>query len=192
MINVYAQYADEQLAALLKQGDRMAFTQIYERFHGLLYVHAYKRLRDSSEAEDAVHDLFAKLWLNHEKLDVKTNFAGYLYASVRNAVLTTIARRGFADRYLSGNYQDLPENAVTDHKVRESQLREIIERHVASLPAKMREVFELSRKAQLSHREIAEQLGISEKTVKSQINSALKVLRDKLGAGAFIWLLMNY
>jgi RNA polymerase sigma factor (sigma-70 family) len=134
-----------------------------------------------------VHDLFAQLWLNREKFSLSTgNLAGYLYATIRNKVLTTISRRGYADKYFTGHWNDLTEeNALTDHRVRESQLKEIIEKHVAMLPKKMREVFELS------HKEIAEELGISEHTVKSQINSALHVLKSKLGAGIFVWMLLN-
>ena len=68
--------------------------------------------------------------------------------------------------------------------LREIVLR-IIENEIANMPGKMREIFELSRKSHLSHREIAETLGISEKTVKNQVNNALKILRTRLG-------LLNY
>lgn len=189
----YSAYTDLELLSLLKEDDRHAFTEIYNRYKGLLFVHAFKRLKNELEAEDAVHDLFAKLWLNREQLTLATdNFSGYLYATIRNNVLTTISRKGYADKYFSGHWEGTSiNNAETDYKIRESQLKEIIEKHVALLPKKMRIVFELSRNAQLSHREIAEQLGISEKTVKSQINSALNILRSKIGAAAFIWLLIN-
>lgn len=189
----YGAYTDQELTALLKQGDQLAFTEIYSRFKGVLYVHAYKRLKDTAEAEDAVHDLFVQLWLKRDQLNLTTgNLAGYLYATIRNNVLTTISRQGYADKYFTGHWQDLSmENAVTDHRARENQLREIIEKHVAALPKKMRKVFELSRNSQMSHKEIAEELGISENTVKSQINSALHVLKSKLGVGLFIWMLMN-
>lgn len=189
----YSKYSDTELLVLLKQEDRAAFTEIYNRFKGILYVHACKRLKDNSEAEDAVHDLFARLWLNRETIQITSgNLGGYLYSTIRNLVLTTISRRAYAEKYFSGYPQDLTtENTITDYRVRENQLKEIIEKHVASLPRKMREVFELSRNAQLSHKEISEQLGISEKTVKSQINNALHILRSKLGAAAFIWMLMN-
>lgn len=189
----YSKHTDLELLGLLRQDDRQAFTEIYNRYKGLLFIHAYKRLKDSLEAEDAVHDLFARLWLNREQLALTTdNFSGYLYATIRNNVLTTISRKGYADQYFTGHWEGLSiNNAETDYKVRENQLKEIIEKHVALLPKKMRVVFELSRNAQLSHKEIAEQLGISEKTVKSQINSALNILRSKIGAAAFIWLLIN-
>lgn len=189
----YSEFSDMVLVSLLKEDDQTAFTEIYNRFKGVLYVHAYKRLKDSIEAEDAVHDVFAQLWLKREKLNIETgNLAGYLYTITRNTVLTTISRRGYADKYFSGHWQDLSvENAVTDYRLRENQLKELIEKQVSALPKKMREIFELSRNAQLSHKEISAQLGISENTVKSQINSALRLLKSKLGAVFFVWMLIN-
>lgn len=190
----YNDFSDNILAGLLKLDDRAAYAEIYNRYKGILYVHAYKRLKDTEEAEDAVHDLFAQLWLNRNKINIATgNLSGYLYTAIRNNVLTTISRQGYADKYFTGHWKDLSsENAVTDFLVREKQLKEIIDKHVALLPKKMREVFELSRNAQLSQKEISAQLGISESTVKSQINSALHILKSKLGVSVFIWLLMNH
>jgi RNA polymerase sigma-70 factor (family 1) len=189
----YRTFSDTYLLELLKTGDREAFRQIYERYKGLLYVHAYKRLEDSDEAEDVVHDVLAKLWLTRENIDVKSgNLAGYLYASIRNLVLTTISRKGYADQYIKVELNDYQYAIMeTDYVLREKQLREIIERNIGLLPKKMREIFVLSRKGQLSHKEISEQLGISDKTVKSQINNALNILRSKLGSVIFLWFLLK-
>ena len=60
-------------------------------------------------------------------------------------------------------------------------MEELIEKELAALPPKMREVFELSRKANLNYREIAEKLNISDNTVKKQMSNALKILRSRLG-----------
>jgi len=65
-------------------------------------------------------------------------------------------------------------------------LEVLIEKEIACLPSKMRQVFELSRKANLSHKQIATQLDLSEKTVKNQVNNALKVLKLKLGSLMFL------
>jgi RNA polymerase sigma-70 factor (ECF subfamily) len=75
--------------------------------------------------------------------------------------------------------------------VREKQLAAIIEREIAALPPKMREVFVLSRKEYLTHKEIAELLGISEQTVSKHVTNALKILRVKLGAVAYILLIIH-
>jgi RNA polymerase sigma-70 factor (ECF subfamily) len=60
-------------------------------------------------------------------------------------------------------------------------MEELIEKEIAALPPKMREVFELSRKANLNYREISEKLNISDNTVKKQMSNALKILRSRLG-----------
>src|SRR5690606_133945 len=116
-----------------------------------------------------------------EKLLLTRTLSAYLYASIRNQVLDRIARQKIETRYIESLNTFLVTNtSATDHRVREKQLRSLIEKEISALPPKMRRVFEMSRKAHLSHREIASELNISEKTVKKQINNALKVLRVRL------------
>ena len=115
-----------------------------------------------------------------------------LYTTIRSNVLTTISRPGYADKYFNHDWQDLSaENAMNDHLVRENQLKEIIEKHVTILPNKMCKVFALSRNAQLTHKEIAAQLGISQNTSKSEINNALYLLMSKLGPAICILMGLN-
>src|SRR5690606_5387963 len=70
---------------------------------------------------------------------------------------------------------------TTDFLVRHKKLHQVIEEEIANLNPKTRKVFELSRKENLSRKEIAEELGIAEETVKSHIHTALKILKIKLG-----------
>jgi RNA polymerase sigma-70 factor (ECF subfamily) len=67
----------------------------------------------------------------------------------------------------------------TDHLLRNNQLQLLIEKEIGYMPSKMREVFELSRKQHLTHKEIAAQLDLSEKTVRNQVNNALRILRAR-------------
>ena len=88
---------------------------------------------------------------------------------VRNHLLNQIARKDIQGRYIASIKSFAEENTViTDHRVRENQLKEFIDREIAALPPRTREVFELSRKQHLTYREIAEQLGTSEETVKNR------------------------
>src|SRR5690606_35003572 len=106
---------------------------------------------------------------------------GYLYTSIRNKVLTAITHKSVKTNYeLSLKEVMETDFCITDHDVRESLLADIIESEVDSLPPKMQNIFNLSRKEHLSHLEIAEQLDISPATVKTQVNNALKFLRKKL------------
>ncbi|MNE57830.1 RNA polymerase sigma factor [compost metagenome] len=79
------------------------------------------------------------------------------------------------------NYLDTNQNA-TDYLIRHNDLSALIEKEIAALPRRMREVFELSRKTNLSRKEIANELNLSEQTVKSHMHHALRILKTKLGA----------
>jgi len=178
---------DPELVSLLKEGDKEAYAEIYNRFKGVLYIHAFRLLQDKEEAKDVVHEIFSRLWTKREQLNFTIGLSAYLYASVRNLIFDQIARKKVESEYLSSLQAFIKEDDyITDHLIREKELVAMIDREIAELPTKMREVFELSRKANLTHRQIAEQLDISEKTVKKQVNNALKTLRVKLGTYTFL------
>lgn len=184
----YTTLADTDLVAYLKDGDKAAFTEIYNRYKGLLYIHAYHKLRNQSEADDVVHELFAVLWTKRHDLVLRTHLSGYLYQAVRNRVIDLISHKKVASEYMVSLQHFIDHSiAETDHLVRANELAALIEKEITALPSKMRVVFELSRKANLSHKEIATKLELSEMTVKKHVNNALKILRGKFGI--FIYLL---
>ncbi|KLT67069.1 RNA polymerase sigma factor [Pedobacter sp. BMA] len=177
----YRNYTDSELTKLFIAGDEVAFAEVYDRFFSVLYVHALNRIRSKEEAKDIVQDLFVSLWNKRQAADL-SNLSNYLFTAVRNRIINLISHKNVESRYLMG----LPKNLIlqeclTDHRLRERQLAEIITREVAHLPSKMREVFEMSRSLNLSHREISQQLGITEQSVRSHVKNALKILRSRLG-----------
>lgn len=174
---------DSELVDLLTEGDEKAFTQIYERYFGLLYVHAYKILGDEDEAKDVLQDLFSTIWSRRENLNLTNNLSCYLYTAIRNKIFDALSHKKVATRY-TDSLKTFAEKGYlhTDHHVRERELQAIIEKEVAALPVKMRHIFELSRKEHYSHGEIAQQLNLSEQTVRTQVKNALRILRVKMGA----------
>lgn len=189
----YQNFTDQELTALLKNGDHSAFTEIYHRYKRLLYTHAYQRLRNEAEVDDIIHELFTTLWLKRDSIQFNTNLSGYLYTAVRNRILDYVAHQKVASTYLSSfaGFLNQSEN-FTDFLLREKQLSALIDKEIAALPLKMRAVFELSRRENLSHEEIANRLGITKKTVKSQVNNALKILRSRLSIIAWIFFILFY
>lgn len=188
----YSKLCDSELQHLLMTGDTYAFTEIYNRYKGVLHQHALNMLKDRDEAKDVLQELFTNLWVNRESIHVQSNLSGYLYTGVRNRVLTMIAHRQVESKYISslGDFINKGE-FITDHRVRERQLAELIEKEIDALPGKMREVFRLSRISNLSHKEIAEELSISEQTVRTQVRNALRLLRVKLGLLTLFSVLLN-
>jgi len=187
----YSQLTDPELIVLLNKGDQLAFAQIYDRYKFILHAHAVNKLRDREEARDIIQEVFTYLWSKHEVINISGNLSGYLYGSVRHAILNKITRKQVQEKYLDSlKAFSAQDNVLTDHRIRENQLREHIEKEIGMLPPKMREVFELSRKEHLNHREIAWKLEISEQTVSKQITNALRILKLKIGVLAYLALML--
>ncbi|SOD15338.1 RNA polymerase sigma-70 factor, ECF subfamily [Pedobacter xixiisoli] len=186
-MDAYQQISDTELLQLLQKGDRVAFAELFQRYHQSLYLHAKKMLRDSDEAKDVVQEVFAAIWSKRETLALSGEVAPYLYGATRNRILNIMAHQQVVSKYADSitAFMELGVS-YTEDQFREKELAQIIEREIASLPDKMREVFELSRKEELSYKEIAERLNISEHTVKKQAQRALKILRLKIRVALFI------
>ena len=188
----YQSYTDQELISLLKDNSQFAFTQIYDRYQGLLFIYACKITKDESEAEDIVQEVLFYLWDKRNVIKFEGSLSSYLYSAVRYKFFNLLDRKKVRVDYAESLQKFIDQESVqADYIVRERELSKLIEKEIALLPAKMREVFELSRKYHLSHKEIADKLGISEKTVKNQVNNALKGLRSKLGLVYFLAFLIK-
>lgn len=187
----YGRTTDNELALLLKRNDELAFRELFERYKRELYVFAKNMTHDVDEAEDLIQEVFTSLWENAEKLELKGSISSYLYAAIRYKFLNLVAYKKVRSDYIDIFQKFIEEGGyTTDQYINEKELIALVEKEVAQLPRKMKEVFELSRNTGLSHREIAVKLNLSEKTVKSHIHHALKILRGKLHVGAiFLYLI---
>jgi RNA polymerase sigma-70 factor (ECF subfamily) len=174
--------SDYELLAMFKEGQRSAYEEIYHRYWALLYSHARKMVQSDEDAKDLIQDVFSVFWIDGPTLELQTTLSAYLYSIVRYKVFNLIDRKKVRSDYLSSLESYIKKNEYSgEYRVREKQMEELIEKEIAALPPKMREVFELSRKANLNYREIAEKLNISDNTVKKQMSNALKILRSRLG-----------
>jgi len=178
--NPHKDLTDKELFERFQQGDEYAFTVIYQRYQGCLYLHALKMLNDRDKAQDVIQELFTRFWHKRNDLVLTTSLSSYLYTAVRNKVLDEFAHEKVIAKYQQSLQEFMDKGEyVTDSWVRERELTAIIEKEIAALPPKMREVFELSRKGYLSYQAIAEKLDVSEHTVRKHITRAIKKLRSK-------------
>ncbi|NQX39183.1 RNA polymerase sigma-70 factor, ECF subfamily [Pedobacter steynii] len=180
-MSVYATNTDQELAILLKKGERGVFAFVYNRYKADLYLHALRIIKNQDDATDLVQEVFTNLWEKRKNFVLSTTIANYLYGAVRNRVFNFIEHRNITERY-ARSMQSFFEKGefFTDNLIREKELAVIIEREINALPKKMREVFLMSRNTDLSHKEIGEILGISDTTVKKQIVNAVRLLRLKI------------
>lgn len=182
----YSKLSDSEVINLLKSGDSFALTELHARYHVILYAYAYRRYPYREEVRDILQELFIYIWDHREDLNFSTGLPAYLYASVRNRLLSLYRKQNTRGQYISSlqSFIEKGEN-LTEDNLREKELVELVNKEIALLPAQMRLIFELSRNQELSHNEIAEMLNLSPHTVRTQVRSALRVLRVKLGTNIF-------
>ena len=166
----------------IKTGDRESFNQIFRRYYSPLVRFCIRFVADTDIASEIVQDLFVKLWSNHEKLSFNTSFESYMLTSVRNAAITYINKeRSHAEANLRIYSEDSDTNDPSE-TLQSNNLEESYRQVLKSMPEKRREVFLASRFEGLKYAEIAEKLGISQKTVEAQMSAAIKQLREGLKA----------
>ncbi len=176
----HSKYTDQELLTLIKADDYVAFTEIYNRHADALYGSAYNILRDREGCKDIVQDLFIWFWQHREQWQL-TSCRGYLLTAIKfktaNYIRDHKVHQGFFTE-LSG--LELPdEDEATRLEVKE--LSGLIRSLADELPGKYGEIFRMSRYQHLSNKEIASQMGITEKTVENQMTIALKKLKAQLG-----------
>ncbi|HWV68852.1 RNA polymerase sigma-70 factor [Chitinophaga sp.] len=182
MIN-YAALDDASLLELMKKDDQEAFTIIYNKYWYPLMQHVMKAVRIYSEAEDIVQEIFVSIWKNRARLEIRAALSTYLFNSGRYMAIRNIERNVTRSNYLQRLSDQIDNGGAPSPEtlLHMRELEERIEQAIESLPEKMKEIFNLSRKQQLSYREIAAQLGVSEETVRKQISNALNRLRTQVG-----------
>lgn len=178
--------ADKYLVARIQDGDYHAFEILFNGYYADLCRFARGFIHSASVAEDLVSDLFVKLWEQPHLLNASVSLHAYLRRSIYNSCINYLKRDknkfGIQDPATIDQLRELlpdPEDSPF-LIIQLEELTEKIDRAIGQLPPECARIFVLSRKDQLSHHEIAEQLSISENTVKVQIYRALVKLREVL------------
>lgn len=185
---------EKVLLSRLQRGDRVAFSELYNRFADLLLAYAYKVTQDEDEAKDIVQAIFVNLWTNREQLSINGPFFNYLLKSVRYGFYKSIRHKQVVSKYEDDLRQYLREERdTTDEYIQEKELMQRLERLAESFPDTMGKVFVMTYFQQLSPAEIAGQLNISMRTVQNLLSQAGKRARLSIGlALALSILAMQY
>lgn len=183
----YGIYTDQKLTTLLNEGDPIAFTEIYNRHKRELLVYAVKLVKDEELAGDLVQDVLISLWDRRETVILKGAIVAYLFTALRYKFFDWIDKQKVRSDYVASFQSFIDEGEwITDNQIAEKELMAFIEEQITKLPEKMRKVLLMSHKENLSYKEIAERLNITEKTAHNQANNALKLLKIKLGMFAVL------
>jgi len=175
--------ADNELLVLIREDNRNAFEQLYNRYWSKLYLSAYKILRERHGSEDIVQEVLVKLWIRRHELAID-NLNAYLHNAVRFQVFNHI-RNCKVRVSLFEEIEALPVANNAENTLLAFDFNRKLEGGVTGLPEKCREIFLLSRREQLSTKEIAGKLDLSPKTVENQLTIALRRLRVSFGKALF-------
>lgn len=182
---------EERLLKQLQSSDAAAFRELFDTYYKYLTVTAYRYLNDGEKSKDLVHDVFADLWNRRTALTIHSNLKAYLRQSVANKCLNYIKREKRIDFSEPERLPERPVAATAATDLEANELKEIIQTVIDQLPDRCRIIFTMSRFEEKSHKEIAQILGISTKTIENQITRALKSIRLAISSYSSFLLLLS-
>jgi RNA polymerase sigma-70 factor (ECF subfamily) len=166
---------DDILVAGILRNDYASYNQLFVSYYSRLCVFVFGITQSYSASEDIIQELFIRLWINRQKLEIHDSVSGYLYKSSRNAALNYLR----AEKNRQKSVQNIPvqESQTEENLIDQVEFSAALYQCIEQLPQRSREVFKMSRLDGLKQQEISDQLGISVKTIKNQIWKSLQYLK---------------
>jgi RNA polymerase sigma-70 factor (ECF subfamily) len=164
--------------------------QVFETWYDPLCNYAYSYTKDRNACEDIVQEVFVRIWEDRPQLIATDGVRYYLFTAVRNNCISYLRK---TNKHDSGDPDEV-RPVFIQHKTEQAEYRELVRQAIGILPPKCREVFLLSRFSNMTYKEIASSLDISEKTVENQMSKALKLMRAFLKDNGIylMWALANF
>lgn len=172
---------ERSLILRLIGGDEDAFCELYATYKNRLIYFAMRFLKSREYAEDVFQDAFTVVWQSRRFINPDASFSSYLYTIMRNRILNQLRNAANEEKLKESILsQALDYTEDTKREVMLNDLKSLISHALQQLTPRQREIFEMSRETQLSHKEIADKLGISINTVQEHISTSLKLIRTYL------------
>jgi RNA polymerase sigma-70 factor, ECF subfamily len=172
---------EKPLIDQLINGNEKAFNKIFLFYSPKVYNFCRRFSINTSEAEEIVQIVFTSVWENRSRIDPKLSLLSYLFTAARNQILNSLKKKVYQQGFIEYSlFHEIDSSFVTENEILFNELNLQVEKAINELPPRCREVFLLSRIQELSYREIAEKLSITESTVNTQISKALDYLRQKI------------
>ncbi len=185
-------FSEQAWLEKLRNGEERALRALFDRYYGAIVRDIYRLIPDSDTCKDLVQEVFVELWRKKESLEIQVSIYAYLRRAAVNKALNHIKSN---KRYVfeePDKQNQIKDSSAQDIAQKEHQgnLEDALHKAIETLPEKCRAVFALSRFEHLSHKEIAEKLGISVKTIENQITKAMKMLREALSDEGYLSLIV--
>jgi RNA polymerase sigma-70 factor (family 1) len=171
-------HSERLLLSELKEGNEKAFRQLFDLYYQDIYGYSISLLKSKEAAEENVQDVFMKVWLHRENLNLDQSFKAYIFTITRNQAFNTL-NKAANDLALKEAvfYESQKSHESGDYSIRENDCKKLRKQAMKQLPPKRKQIFKMSRKKGMSYEEISQELGISINTVRNQMSKALESMR---------------
>lgn len=182
-MNAQQQPTDQELLAQVALGDAIAFRALYDRYWQRLLYFAYQKIRgDVAEAENIVQDVFVSLWDRRERLMIRGTLEAYLVVSVKYGVIKWLNRQYTQSLYnQEGVAIDILDDSTQEYLAFD-ELQQRLAQVIGTLPEKARLIYRMNKEDGMSHKQIAEELDMTETAVNVTLVRTRKTLRSALGS----------
>ncbi|HWV69114.1 RNA polymerase sigma-70 factor [Chitinophaga sp.] len=162
----------------LQQGDTGAYITLYDQYYPSLYTYILHFINIPELAEDALQEVFIKIWEIRERINPELSFSGYLYRITRNHVFKLLKKISADAALRLQVMQELQQQTEdADTALLWKQYESLLHQAIAQLPPQRQKVFRLCREESKSYEEVAVELGISRNTVKEHMVLAMKSIK---------------
>ncbi|WP_339715773.1 RNA polymerase sigma-70 factor [uncultured Kriegella sp.] len=169
---------DNDMVKALKKGDKIAFKYLFNTYYNRLVAYIITYSHDKAQSEDIVQQTFIKLWENRQKLDDSKSPKGYLYAIAHNIYIDAIKTSKKHEKIMNLVWESaLRDRIEEDFETQEIRIQKM-KRVVENLPPKCKKIIHMNKVQGIKYQEIADQMGISIKTVESQMRIAFIKIRE--------------
>ncbi|WP_205508880.1 RNA polymerase sigma factor [Longitalea arenae] len=171
-------YNEIELLKLVAEGNKNAFTEIYNNYRHKIYSIAYELTDSTGVAEEIVQDVFLKVWVKRDTLPEVTHFRAYLFTITRNYVFTALKRIARKESIEVNAMEGTPfYHHDTEDRVLNKEYTRILQAAIDRLPEQQKQVYNLIKKEGLKREEAAAALQLSAETVKSHLAQAMRSIR---------------
>lgn len=172
--------ADKDLVKLLINNDEAAFSELYVRYKNKLMAFCFTYLKSTDEAEDLVQELFLYIWESRYFINEERSFSSYLYTIAHNRVLNYFRNVDVKLKVETLLAKQIPQyEEIIESDIIYKEYLSMLKQVITQLPPQRKRIFNMSREQNLTHKEIAEILGISPHTVQEHISESLHFIKNQ-------------
>lgn len=181
---------DSSLSIKIKNGEKLAFKQLFDRYAPRIYNFSLSYLSEKDDAEELVQEVFLKIWEKREMLDPSKNIKAFVFKIAVNIIYDFVRRRNIEQAFADySKLQFKPDENFTWHDVIFNEMQQNLDKFLKQLPVQQQKIFRLNKIEGYSSSEIAKEMNLSKRTVENHLYRAISALKEHFKSESIIAIL---